>query len=653
MKNAPESQNPSQNIKAPSMNWERTHVKAFLSEALKFSAKHGFLLEGKQLHSQVVKLGCEYHQSLQNQLLNMYVKSGAVFDACRLFVRMPDRNVVSWNIMISGSVGYGRFLCRSTVEMAIKVTELCNLSFDNQSIRNEVSETLEKSLDFCEFSGHELALFFFKKMMVETVGPNYITFISSLNACRELNDIDGGIQMHCLIIKFGFSLNGFVGSALVDFYAKCCSAEDAYQVFNEIESKDLVLWNVMVSSYVLNGLGGEAFRIFESMRTGGVMGDEFTFCSLLNSCSILGSGELGKQMHCLIIRLSLDSDVLVASALVDMYAKNGNLEDACSAFEEMAIRNVVSWTTMIVGYGKNGEGKEAMKLFRQMLQVGLKPDDLALASLLSSCANLAAATEAIQLHAHVVKCGLEEFLSVGNALVSAYSRCGCIANAFKSFSLICKPDLVTWTSMIGACAFHGLAREAVEIFEKMLHEGVRPDRIAFVGVLSACSHAGLVDEGLHYFNLMRRDHHIVPDSEHYTCLVDLFGRAGHLDEAYNILINMPFEPGANVLGAFIGACKVHGEIKLAEWAAHMLLELEPDEAVNYAVMSNIYAAEGSWSEVARVRKMMRNRTNYKVPGCSWTEIGGQVHTFVSNDKSHPQVAEIYSILDILEEDLHL
>lgn len=625
----------------------------FLSEALKSSARRGFLSEGKQLHSQVIKLGCEYYQSLQNQLLNMYVKSGAVLDACQLFVRMPDRSVVSWNVMISGSVGYGRSLTPATGEAAITVLGLCNLSCDNQSINNGVSETVEKGVDFCDFSGHELALYFFKKMLGEMVRPNHITFVSSLSACTELNDIDVGIQMHCLIIKFGLCLNGFVGSALVDFFAKCCSVGDARQVFDEIKSKDLVLWNVMVSSYGLNGLGREAFRLFESMRIGGVMGDDFTFSSLLNSCSILGSSKLGKQIHCLIVRLSLDSDVLVESALVDMYAKNGNLDDAHQAFEGMAIRNVVTWTTMIVGYGKNGEGKEAMKLFTRMLRDGLKPDDLTLASLLSSCANLAAATETNQLHAYVVKCGLEEFTSIGNALISAHSRCGCIVSAFKSFSLICKPNLVTWTSMIGACAFHGLAKEAIKIFERMLHEGVRPDRITFVGVLSACSHAGLVDEGLRYFNLMTGDHQIVPDSEHYTCLVDLLGRAGFLDEAYDVLINMPFKPGANVLGAFVGACKVHGNIKLAEWAAHMLFELEPDEAVNYAVMSNIYAAEGSWSEVARVRKMMRNRSNYKVPGCSWTEIGGEVHTFGSSDKSHPQSVEIYSVLDTLQEDLHL
>ncbi|KAF8412226.1 hypothetical protein HHK36_000186 [Tetracentron sinense] len=554
---------------------------SFCSNALKNSAKLGFLSEGKQLHSYIVKLGYDNGQSMQNQLLNLYVKCRALRDACRLFDGMPDRNIVTWNTMISGSVRCG-----------------CNLQLNDN-----------------------LGMFYLRKMLVERVEPNYITFIGLLRACIEPNVIKIGRQLHCFVIKSKWVSNCFVSSSLVDLYAKCSLVEDARRVFDKIVWRDLVLWNGMVSCYVLNGFGDEAFGVFNLMQSEGV--------------------------HGLIIRLSYNLDVLVASALVDMYAKSGIIEDARKAFDGMSIRNVVSWTTMIVGYGRHGNGKEAMQLLRQMIQGGFYPDELTLASILSSCANLSATSEAVQLHSYAVKNGFEAFQSIAYALINSYSKCGCISSTLQSFCSIMEPDLVTWTSMIGAYAFHGLPKEAIEIFEKMLCNGVRPDRIAFLGVLSACSHGGLVDEGFHYFTSMTSDHQILPDLEHYTCLIDLLGRAGHLDEAYNVLTSMPFEPGSNALGAFIWACKVHGNMGLAKWAAEKLFALEPNEPVNYTLMSNVYASRNSWIDVGRVRKMMRDRCGYKVPGCSWMEIGGEVHSFVSSDMSHPQAPEVYAMLGML------
>ncbi|XP_042491354.1 pentatricopeptide repeat-containing protein At2g46050, mitochondrial-like isoform X2 [Macadamia integrifolia] len=520
---------------------------------------------------------------------------------------MGERNVVSWNTMISAAVGCGR-------------------SFQ---------------------STHNLGLLYFKKMLVEMVEPNYITFIGLLRISIEPNDIEIGKQLHCFIIKSNLDLNCFVGSALIDIYSKCSLVEDAQRVFDKILIRDMVLWNVMVSCYAYNRLTKEAFGVFQLMRSEGVNGDDFTFSSLLNSCGVLGTCELGRQVHGLIFRLSFDVDVLVASALVNMYAKNEFIVDARRAFDGMITRNVVSWTTMIVGYGQIGDGREAMKLLKNMIQQGFVPDELTWASILSSCASLPATIEIVQAHAHVVKNGLEAFSSIANALINAYSKCGIITSAFQCFNSIADPDIVTWTSMIGACAFHGLFTEAIEIFEEMMAKGLKLDPIAFLGVLSACSHGGRVEEGLHYFTSMTKDHEIVPDSEHYTCLIDLLGRAGHLSEAFNVLTKMPVEPGSNALAAFIGACKAQGNLELAKWAAERLFHLEPNESVNYTLMSNLYASTGHWVDVARVRKIMRGRCDYKVPGCSWMEISGVVHTFVSCDRSHPQASELYDILGTL------
>ncbi|XP_010918754.3 pentatricopeptide repeat-containing protein At2g46050, mitochondrial isoform X1 [Elaeis guineensis] len=487
--------------------------------------------------------------------------------------------------------------------------------------------------------------FFSDCKLLETTELNSRTFVHLLGTCIRFNDVLIGRQLHCLITKFGFCSDAFVGSALIDMYSKCGFVREARLVFDDIRIRDLVLWNVMVSCYDLNGRGKEAFEIWDLMRSEGSVGDEFTFSSLLSSCRSLNSFYLGRQVHGLVIRLALDVDIVVGTALVDMYAKCGDVKDARRAFRVMENRNIVSWNTMIVGYGQCGEGKEAVKLLVQMLQGGLKPDELTLASVLSSCADMSAINEAIQIHDYVMKDGFEAFVSIGNALIMAYAKSGCIHNAFQSFCSISKPDLVTWSSMIYSYAFHGLARESIDIFGKMLHEGIRPDGIAFLGVLSACSHAGLVEEGLHYFDSMRKDYQIQPSSEHYTCLLDLLGRAGHINEAYDVLLNIPLEPDANILGAFIGACKVHGNVELAKWAGDMLFNIEPEESVNYMLMSNVYAAVGCWEEVARMRRMMRNCCGNKVPGYSWTEFGGTVHRFVSNDKSHLQALEIYIMLE--------
>ncbi|KAK9143805.1 hypothetical protein Syun_013205 [Stephania yunnanensis] len=504
----------------------------------------------------------------------MYVKCGELKNAYRVFGELPKRNVVPWNMIICGG-------------------------------------------ELWRWRRGDGAVLLFKGMLMSMVRPDYITFVGLLGACMELNDIEVVRQLHCFVVQLNFSLNHKVGSSLVDLYGKCGFVEDARRLFDEFVLVHLVLWNVMISCYSLNGYFEDGFEVFRLMRSDGEKGDGFTFSKLLSSCGMLVSCKLGEQIHGLIIRLGVVSDVFVASALVDMYAKNRCLDDARRAFDGMITRNAVSWTTIIVGCGKNGNGKEAVKLLKQMVEEGFKPDELTLASILSSCAEMAAITEIIQ--------------------------CGNIVSACASFGSIVKPNIVSWTSVIGAYAFHGLPKQAVETFETMLSKGVKPDGIAFVEVLSACSHGGLVNEGSHYFTTMSRDHQIVPDSEHYACVVDLLGRSGHLEEAYQILVNAPFDPSPNVLGSFIWACRARDNIAQAKWAAEKLFILEPNEPVNYKLMSNIYASAGCWTDVARVRKMMRDNCSNKVPGCSWIENGGSVHTFLSGDKSHQQTKTIYTI----------
>lgn len=578
------------------------YTQSFYSTSLKLCAKKGFLAQGKQLHASMIKFGF-FHNVLwlENQVLNLYIKCKQVDDAIKVFDEILVRNVVTWNILISGLVGCGRSVCY---------------------------------MGFC----------YFRRMMFEMFVPDSTTFTGLFKLCIEINDIEIGRQLHCLVIKAGLCEDCFVSSVLVDLYAKFRVVEDARKVFDFVLDRDVVLWNVMVSCYAMNGLGGEAFRVFRSMEFNGVKGDDFTITSLINVCSSCASCELGRLIHGLLIRQGFDLDVVIASALIDMYVKTENICDALKVFQAMNLRNSISWTTLIVGYGRHGDGNKATILLVKMLGEGLNPDELTLASVLSSCGNLSLFGETVQIHAYALKTAFSAFLSVGNALINAYSRSGNFASAYLSFISIIEPDLVSWTSMIGACAFHGLSGEGIRLFEEMLSHKIRPDRVAFLEVLSACCHGGLVCEGFRYFALMTGAYEVVPDLDHYTCLIDLLGRAGLLVEAFNMLRSMPIQPGPDTLGAFIGACKVYGNLELEKWSTEQLIILEPNMSVSYTLMSNMYASAGSWKDVSRVRKMMRENCHFKVPGSSWTDIAGEVHTFFSSDGTHPQMLEMNAAL---------
>ncbi|KAI5647220.1 hypothetical protein M9H77_33225 [Catharanthus roseus] len=522
---------------------------------------------------------------------------------------MPDRNVITWNTVICG-------LADSYLDLG---------------------------------SNFHPGFQYFKRMLIEIARPDWITFTGLFRICGEVNETEMSRVLHCLVLKLGLCKDRYISSALVDVYGKLGLVGEARRVFDHVVARDLVLWNVIVSCYSLNCLRQEAFKLYNLMRLEGFKGDGYTFTSLLNSCAGSGLCLLGREIHAVILKLCFDLDVVVGSSLVDMYAKNENLVEARKAFDGMPFRNVVSWTTLVVGYGQHGNGLEAIKLLTQMLREDFHPDELTLASILSSCGNLTMASEVTQAHAYIVKNGFSAYLSTANAMINAYFKCGSITCAWQSFSSITEPDILSWTSIIGAYAFHGLANEAAELFEIMLLNRVKPDGVAFLEVLSACSHGGLVKKGLHYFKLMVEVHRIPPDSKHYACLVDLLARQGLLEEAFDVLTSMPNAAESDALGAFLGSCKVYGNLELAEWASKRLFILEPNKPVNYTLMSNMYALPGRWFDVASVRKTMSQNCHNKAPGYSWLLILGKVSSFVSGDESHPETLKVYYMLGVLYE----
>eukprot|EP01018_Ginkgo_biloba_P030112 Gb_36460 [translate_table: standard] len=561
------------------------------------------LSEGKKLHACITKTEFEPDIILQNHIMNMYVKCGRVLDARQVFDKMPERSVVSWTGMISGYVEHG--YCQEALEL-------------------------------------------FRQMQKASSTPNQFTFNTVLRACVALKAPEQGKQVHARIFKIGIESDIFVGSTLIDMYVKCgnvCnSMAYARHVFDKMPTQDVVSWTAMIGGYARNGYGHTAMELFDGMQCAGIKPNQFTFASALTGCETCEDLQQGKQLHVVILKSGYQSNVFSGSALVDMYAKCGSLEDARQLFDEMSVPNVVSWNTMISGCARHGHGEEAVKLFRGMQRAGMEPCKTTFASVLSAVASLASQEQGKQIHCQVVKAGFESDVFVGNALVHMYAKCGNVENARHIFDKMPEKNVVSWNTMIVGFSQHGCSSESLQLFEQMQQTGIQPNHITFIGVISACSHVGLVDKGQHFFDSMLQDHGIIPRMEHYACMVDLFGRAGCLHQAEDIIKNMPFEPGLLVWVTLLGACRIHGNMELGKRVAEYLIELEPQFDAPYVLLSNIYAAAGMWDKVANVRKMMKARGVKKEPGCSWIEIQNRVHSFVVKDRSQSQIDEVYEKL---------
>eukprot|EP01018_Ginkgo_biloba_P017735 Gb_08968 [translate_table: standard] len=369
------------------------------------------------------------------------------------------------------------------------------------------------------------------------------------------------------------------------------------------------------------------------------------YASLLEACANMKTPAEGKQIHAQMLINGIDQHVFLGNKLVGMYAKCGSMMDARLLFDKMPKRSVFLWNVMIRGYAGTGLCEEAVKFYYQMLRTGKQPDKFTFPCVLKACGGLSAFQQGKAIHDRIIRSGFDSDVSVGNALVAMYSKCGSIENARHVFDRMSQRNVVSWTAMIAGYGMHGHVNEALTLFDQLQHASMKPDQITFTAVLSACSHAGLVDEGRIYFDRMIRDFHIMPSVEHYTCMVDLLGRAGRLDEAEDFIKRMPLKPDAGVWGALLGACRNHCNIELGERVAEKIFELDPENAGYYALLSNMYATAGRWDGVAHVRTLLKGKGLKKAPGSSWIEIENRVHIFLVGDKSHPQSEEIYEMLE--------
>jgi pentatricopeptide repeat protein len=561
------------------------------------------LNKGKQLHGQLICAGYPLCTFLTNHLLNMYAKCGYLDQALKLFDTMHQRNIVSWTAMITGF---------------------------SQNLR--LPEALET---FCQ-------------MRNAGESPNQFAFSSVVRACASLGWIEIGRQMHCLALKCGFGYELFVGSNLADMYSKCRAMIEACKVFEEMPCKDEVSWTALIDGYAKNGNFEGALLAYKRMINDGFVIDQHVLCSTLSACGALKACDFGKSLHSSVVKLGFELDIAVGNALTDMYAKSGDMESASNVIgTESEGRNVVSCTSLIDGYVERDQIEKALYVFADLQRQGVEPNEYTFSSLIKACANQAALEQGTQLHAQVVKFNFDSDPYVSSILVDMYGKCGLLDDSIRVFDEIGDPAEIAWNSLVSVFAQHGLGKGAIETFDRMIYKEVKPDAITFVSLLTACSHAGLAEEGLKYFHSMEKTYGVLPREEHYSCVIDLLGRAGKLKEAEEFINNMPIEPNAFGWCSFLGACRIHGDKERGKLAAEKLMKLEPENSGAHVLLSNILAKERQWEGVRNIRKMMRDDNVKKLPGYSWVDAGNKTHIFGAEDWSHPQKKEIYEKLDSL------
>lgn len=374
----------------------------------------------------------------------------------------------------------------------------------------------------------------------------------------------------------------------------------------------------------------------------------YTFTSVIKACANLSAIRLGIGIHSHVLVCGFGSDSFVQAALVALYAKSSALAVARKLFDKMRERTIVAWNSMISGYDQNGFSREAIDLFYQLREEGVEPDSVTFVSVLSACAQLGAIGLGCWVHDYVVRSGLDVNVILGTALINMYCRCGNVTKARDVFDLMSERNVIAWTAMISGYGIHGYGREAMELFGQMRVHGPRPNNVTFVSVLTACAHAGLIQEGRCAFANMKQEYGLVPGVEHHVCMVDMLGRAGLLNEAYQFVKGLNLrEINPAVWTAMLGACKMHKNFDLGVQVAEYLLAVEPENPGHYVLLSNIFASAGKMDRVELVRNLMVRRGLKKQVGYSTIEVNQKTYLFSMGDKSHPVTDEIYQYLDDL------
>ncbi|KAL3850414.1 hypothetical protein ACJIZ3_012296 [Penstemon smallii] len=575
--------------------WLLKQIKSFL-----VTCKDGASIS--KIHALLTTSGFLSNGNSAAQLISSYARTGHINLAHKLFDNLPNKRIDSWNAML--------------------------ISYSRENYHLEVIKLYES-------------------MRMGTVKPDSSTFTITIKACTSLFDLESGNEIWRNAVQCGYGNDMFVGSSVLNLYAKCGKMDEAFSVFERMSRKDVVSWSTMITGFVKTGRAIEAIDVYRKMQKEGLEGDGVVMLGLIQACAEIENLKMGSSLNGYMIRRGFRMDVLVQTSFLDMYAKNGKLDIASGLFRSMSCKNVVSWSALISGYAQNGYAGNALELLIEMQSLGFEPDLVSLIGGLLACSRFGSPILGRSIHGYIVR-RLDVNQVLGTALIDMYAKCGSITRARLLYDNTSSRDIILWNTMISSYGIHGQGEEALSLFNQMREGDTKPDHATFASLLSAMSHSGLVEEGRYWFDVMIKEYKIEPMEKHYVSLVDLIARSGQVEEAQILIDSMKYEPGIALYVALLSGCLNHKNYLIGELAAKRVLELNPDTAGIYSLVSNFFASAKKWDEVALVRKAMRAAGMKKFPGYSVVEVNGKIHTFLVEDKGHPQHEKILGIMEELE-----
>ncbi|CAH8342063.1 unnamed protein product [Eruca vesicaria subsp. sativa] len=656
-----------------------------------------------------IKSGLTLTTVSSNQLVNLYSRNGLLQEARKVFDEMPERNVYSWNAVISAYVKF------NDLKEALKLFRTVNSRRDVITY-NTLLAGFAKT-DGCESEAIEM---FAEMQRKEEKGiwVDDFTLTTMLKLSAKLTNAFYGEQLHGVMVKTGNDATKFAVSSLIHMYSKCEKFKEVCNVFNgscvefidgvaknamiaaycregdveralsmfwrNPELNNTVTWNTLISGHAQNGFEEEALKMAVSMEENGLRWDEHTIASVLNVVSSLKSLKLGKEVHCRVVKNGSYSNKFISSGIIDVYCKCGDMKYAESVYLLYGFSNLYSTSSMVVGYSSQGKMVEARRLFDSLSEKNLvvwnamflgylkscQPDfvlelarefiakeskvtdSLVMVSILGACSLQASIEPGKEIHCHSLRTGFVMDKKLVTAFVDMYSKCGNVEYAAKVFDRSFERDTVMYNAMISGCAHHGHDQKAFQLFENMTEVGLKPDEITFIALLSACRHRGLVLEGEKYFKVMTEVYNISPEVDHYTCMIDLYGKTNRLDKAMELMKGIAqVEEDAVILGAFLNACNLNKNTEHVKEVEEKLLDIDGCNGSRYVHLANSYALCGKWDEMRHIRNRMRGKELGKFYGCSWAYIDNQLHMFKSSDISHLRSEAIYSMLHFVTKDL--
>ncbi|EXB39298.1 hypothetical protein L484_024993 [Morus notabilis] len=604
-----------------------------------------------------------------SRILSSYFKSGRVEDAEKLFEEIPERNVVSYSIMIHGYSKNGLH-CKAmksfshmrnlglvpnsftivgllggnlvphlvhglTVKCGLESDSIVGTALLDRYARcgkvfysYKLFERLDDpSLVSCNaiitgFVCNELfeeAISLFNRFRKLGLVPDVATTLTLIQASVTFGWKGLSESIHGLLVKLDLISDVSVSNAILDMYSSLTDLRAARKIFDIMKSRDVISWTTMMGLLVRLDCARDALELFSKMRDSGISCDTVVYMNLCSTCVILGDLKKGKQVHAQAVTCGFGSKLAFTNSLISMYAKCGDLRSSSALFHQTTWKSLVSYTAMISAYLQNGCPKEALNLWTKVrLEENFRLDSVMVISGLTASGELVALELCRQLHCYAFQVGLPRYRSVQNSLISTYSKCGDMKLArdvFKEMGDL--RNIVSWNAILNGCGINGYGETALALFNEMTNYGEDPDSTTYLCVLNACSHAGLVDDGLMILHQMVEENKVKLSEEHYGCVVDLLARAGCLPDASGVAIKLVESAGPNAWRALLSGCLLHGNVDLAEYAARRVFEKDPDKSGQVVLLSNIYASVGRFHDAEVLRQSLTKSGLTKNPGISF------------------------------------